>query len=101
MVKVIQINVGGFDNNFCYLIASENSVAPKGILIDPTGELKIVEKELEKNRVKLVMQLITHAHPDHCELIEHFKSKGIKLNYLEGRLQEYPDSEVGHKKDLK
>lgn len=75
-VKVIQLNVGGFDNNFTYIIASENNQA---ILIDPTGSKEVIEGVIKKSSLKIVAQLLTHSHPDHCELVDYFKEKGVKL----------------------
>lgn len=73
-MKVIQIDVGGFDNNFSYLVIGENNEA---ILIDATGNKELIEKEIQKNNLKVILQLITHRHPDHTELVPYFKSKGI------------------------
>ena len=77
MVKVIQIGVGGFDHNFSYLVHSGASDSKEAALIDPTGNLGVIETELERHKVKVVLQLFTHLHPDHVELLGHFKSKGV------------------------
>jgi len=76
MVKAIQLEVRGFDNNFSYLIFKENS--GKCILIDPTGDLKIIQNALKKNNLLVEMVLLTHNHPDHCELLKYFESIGVK-----------------------
>ncbi|MFA5931030.1 MAG: MBL fold metallo-hydrolase [archaeon] len=78
MIKVIQIKVGGFDNNFSYLIFDSSSKQKEAILIDSTGEANAIEKEILKHKIKVIAQLFTHAHPDHCELIDYFELKGIK-----------------------
>jgi len=75
MVKVVQINVGGFDNNFSYLVLGEEKEA---ILIDATGNLKTIEKAIFEHKAKLILALFTHSHPDHCELLPHFESIGVK-----------------------
>jgi len=75
-MKVVQISVEGFDNNFSYLIIGENKEA---FLIDPTGSKDIIEEVVKENKVNVVAQLLTHSHPDHYELVDYFKSKGIKL----------------------
>jgi glyoxylase-like metal-dependent hydrolase (beta-lactamase superfamily II) len=74
-MKIIQISVKGFDNNFSYLIIGKNK---ESILIDPTGELSEIEKEINKNKSKVIALLLTHSHPDHCELTKHF-SKNSKI----------------------
>ena len=43
MAKVIQIGVGGFDNNFSYLVLGEKGHSTEGILIDPTGNLAAID----------------------------------------------------------
>jgi glyoxylase-like metal-dependent hydrolase (beta-lactamase superfamily II) len=77
MVNVIQLNVGGFDNNFSYLVTKSKG-SKEAVLIDATGDLSLIKNEVNKLGLKLVLQLFTHAHPDHCELIEEFKSLGVK-----------------------
>jgi hydroxyacylglutathione hydrolase len=68
-MKIIQISVGGFNNNFSYLIIGKNN---ESVLIDPTGELNKIEEEIKKNKTKVTGILLTHSHPDHCELVKHF-----------------------------
>ena len=77
--------VGGFDNNFSYLIIGKNS---ESILIDPTGDLTKIEEEIKKNKAKLIGVFLTHSHPDHCELVEYF-SKNTKVFFpKEGKIGE-------------
>lgn len=68
-MKIIQIEVGGFDNNFSYLIIGKNH---ESILIDPTGSAEKIEEEISKNRALVKGLFFTHSHPDHCELAEYF-----------------------------
>ncbi len=85
VMKVIQIDVGGFDNNFSYLVVGENNEA---ILIDATGNKEAIEEEIQKNNLKVTLQLITHRHPDHTEFVPYFKSKGIPFLQYEDFLKE-------------
>lgn len=89
-MKTIQINVGGFDNNFSYLIIGENN---SGILIDPTGDKEKILSVLKSNKIKLILQLITHAHPNHVELVKYFSEQGIKLKQF-SQLLEKPVFEI-------
>jgi len=73
-MKIIQIEVNGFDNNFSYLIIGENT---ESILIDPTGDIECINKEINKNKAKIVCLLLTHAHPDHCELVNNFSNAKV------------------------
>jgi glyoxylase-like metal-dependent hydrolase (beta-lactamase superfamily II) len=79
-MQIIQLNVGGFDNNYSYLLVGENNEA---ILIDPTGAKEVIEQAIKDNNLKLVMQLLTHDHFDHTELVDYFKDKGIPLKSFE------------------
>ena len=79
-MKIIQLNVGGFDNNFSYILIGENNEA---VIIDPTGNKELIESTLIKNKLNLVSQLTTHAHPDHTELVTYFLKKGVKLKNFE------------------
>lgn len=76
MVRVIQVNVGGFDNNFSYIVTKAPS-SKEAVLIDPTGDLSAIEHALKSYDLTVKMQIFTHAHPDHTELMHHFVSKGI------------------------
>lgn len=71
-MEIAQLNVGGFDNNFTYIVVGENKEC---IIIDPTGSVNVIESYLTKYSLKPVLQLITHAHPDHIENIEYFSEK--------------------------
>lgn len=79
-MKIIQLEVGGFDNNFSYILVGENNNA---VIIDPTGDKELIENTLIKNKLNLVAQLTTHAHPDHTELVNYFLKKAIKLKSFE------------------
>jgi len=84
-MKIIQIEVKGFDNNFSYLIIGKNN---KSILIDPTGDIESIQKEITKNKTNIIGILLTHSHPDHCELVEHFSKNTKVLFPKEGKLGE-------------
>jgi hydroxyacylglutathione hydrolase len=85
MIKILQLAVGGFDKNFSYLIYDENKIA---VLIDPTGDKEIIEKAIKENSLEVILQLLTHRHPDHTELVPYFKEKGIPFLQYEDFLKE-------------
>ena len=68
---------GGFDRNFCYLIANSEKEA---ILIDPFNDERIY-KILENKELKLRYIINTHSHFDHIEgndfLIKKTNAKAI------------------------
>ncbi len=78
MVRVIQVHVGGFDNNFSYLVTKAPSFR-EAVLIDPTGDLSAIEKAVSDYGLDIKMQIFTHAHPDHTELMQHFVSKKVPV----------------------
>ncbi len=76
VVKILQLNVKGFDNNFSYLVIGAKK---ESVLIDPTGDKKIIENAIKKSKARLVLLLTTHSHPDHKELLNYFLQKNISL----------------------
>jgi len=84
-MKVIQLAVGGFDNNYSYLVLDENNI---GVLIDPTGNKEIIKSEIAKYDAKIILQLLTHRHPDHVENVPYFKEKGIPFLQFEDYVKE-------------
>jgi hydroxyacylglutathione hydrolase len=84
-MKVIQLAVGGFDNNYSYLVLDENNI---GVLIDPTGNKEIIENAIKKYDAKIILQLLTHRHPDHIENVPYFKEKGIPFLQFEDFVKE-------------
>jgi len=76
MVKVIQVNVGGFDNNFSYLVYGSQNQA---LLIDATGSRNAIEKEIREHNLTVVAQIVTHTHFDHVENVGYFLEKNIPL----------------------
>ncbi|OGV56657.1 MAG: hypothetical protein A2X49_08645 [Lentisphaerae bacterium GWF2_52_8] len=63
-MKVIQLKVGGLDDNFSYLLRDEDSGA--SALVDPCGDTAIIRSAVEKEaQLKPHFILITHGHHDH------------------------------------
>ncbi|MBS3137615.1 MBL fold metallo-hydrolase [Candidatus Woesearchaeota archaeon] len=74
MLQVIQFATKGYDNNFSYLIYDEQS--KEAIIVDPCGNIQLIEKEIEKKNLQLNYIINTHSHFDHIE-----KNKEIKTSY--------------------
>jgi len=95
MVKIIQLQVGGFDNNFSYIVIGEKKHSKDVLLIDPTGERSIIENKIKEMDLKVVLQALTHNHPDHCELVDYFKLKGVQtLLPSSKKLGEFEEKDV-------
>ena len=62
--KIKQIAVGGFDDNFSYIVESGNSFA----VIDPAGDAAKIIAAFPPGRV-LQYYLLTHEHPDHADAL--------------------------------
>ena len=64
MIKVKQLDVGGFDSNFSYLIYDEES--RDAAVIDPCGDGNIIRKALlDASPLNPCYILLTHSHRDH------------------------------------
>lgn len=84
-MEIIQIDVNGFDSNFSYIVVGENN---NGIIIDPTGDLNKILEVINKKKLVIVAQLLTHAHPDHIENVDYFLEKKVPLRKYEDFLKE-------------
>ncbi|MBT4870468.1 MAG: MBL fold metallo-hydrolase [Candidatus Diapherotrites archaeon] len=93
-MKIEQLNVGGFDNNYTYVIINENKEC---ILIDPTGSKQIIDAYLKEHSLKPVLQLITHAHPDHIENVEYYAKKKVPLKVFSDFQKQSKFSVIGLK----
>lgn len=64
MIIIEQLRVGGFDDNFSYLLFEPRSGA--AALVDPCGDIETIKQaftahpDLKPNHI-----LLTHGHPDH------------------------------------
>ncbi|MCP3965791.1 MAG: MBL fold metallo-hydrolase [Lentisphaerae bacterium] len=66
--KVTQLKVGGFDDNFSYLITAENGDA---VIVDPCGDTNIIKTAFRNNKkIKPRYILLTHSHNDHTSGIK-------------------------------
>lgn len=63
MIK--QFLVGGFDDNFSYLITDTSST--KVAVVDPAGDLSELISFVESESLTITSILITHSHFDHIE----------------------------------
>jgi hydroxyacylglutathione hydrolase len=57
-----QMEVGRF-SVFAYLIGSEN--AGEALVIDPAGDMELIVREAEKNKLRIKYIVNTHSHVDH------------------------------------
>lgn len=68
-----QLSIGGYDNNFSYLIIS--SKTNEAFIIDPDNIPYILEK-IKENSIKPIGIILTHSHLDHTrgtpEMLKHF-----------------------------
>ncbi len=62
---VHQVAVGGFDNNFSYVIA--DTVSRQACIVDPSGDFAPVARFIETNDCHIVGILLTHTHHDHFD----------------------------------
>lgn len=81
-VSVSQILVGGFDNNFSYLVTEKGT--KKTAVIDPSGDVALILNSLTENNLTLESILVTHTHFDHIdglkELLSHYPKTPIYVH---------------------
>ena len=75
MLIVKQLDVGGFDSNFSYLLYDEES--REAALVDPCGDIDVIhEAMLEASPLSPSYIFLTHSHADHisavCEVRKSF-----------------------------
>ena len=88
-----QLDVGGFDNNFSYVMYDENT--SEAAIIDPCGDSKIIENIFIKNSNLIPKYiLITHGHFDHISALKHIKS------HFNIPVYAHPNCTYEHEKDL-
>jgi glyoxylase-like metal-dependent hydrolase (beta-lactamase superfamily II) len=69
--------VGELETN-CYILGDEKT--REGVVIDPGGELKEIEKAIEKLNLEIKYIILTHGHGDHIGVLSEMKKKtGAKI----------------------
>lgn len=66
-LQVQQILVGGFDDNFSYIIYSDGT--HEACIVDPSGNFDLVLKKVTELQMDVVGILITHTHHDHIDAL--------------------------------
>ncbi|HBC87293.1 MAG TPA: hypothetical protein DCZ94_10085 [Lentisphaeria bacterium] len=73
MIKIHQINVGGFDSNFSYLLHDEKT--GDAAIVDPCGSTQLIKDKflcIKKSFPKYI--LLTHGHGDHVSGVDSVKA---------------------------
>lgn len=73
MFTFLQIPVGGFDENFSYIVWEEER--RKGALVDPTGSFAKIKEAFSPLLPPIAVEyiLLTHSHKDHLSALEEAK----------------------------
>ena len=66
-VRVTQLYVNGFDDNFSYLLFDEASRS--GFIVDPSGTFQRVLHAVDTLDLKIEGIILTHTHPDHYDAL--------------------------------
>ncbi len=69
-LQIFEFNVGEIETN-CYLLV--NTDTRETIIVDPGGDAPLLQKHIEKNGLKPVAILLTHAHYDHAHHAKELK----------------------------
>lgn len=74
MIKIKQLDVGGFDSNYSYLLCDEEN--GDAALVDPNGNILLIQDAVEKfQNINPKYILLTHGHGDHTsgvKVVRHF-----------------------------
>lgn len=62
--------VGELETN-CYILGDEDS--KEGMVIDPGGDFKVIEKALKESNLDIKYILLTHGHSDHIAVLSELK----------------------------
>lgn len=65
---IIQLSVGGFDNNFSYFVS--DGVSKEIVVVDPAGDMEDMLAEIHAHKFQPSAILLTHSHFDHVEGVD-------------------------------
>lgn len=92
-MQVHQLRVGGFDQNFSYLLFDDES--GEAALIDPCGDIDVIRKAVSEHpRIRSRYILLTHGHRDHCSGVS-----GVK-GFFNAPVAAHPDCRVPHEIEI-
>lgn len=66
-IRVTQIGVGGFDENFSYII--HDLATKEGFVVDPSGTFQRVIHAVQTLNIQIHSILLTHSHGDHYDAL--------------------------------
>ncbi|HVP37094.1 MAG TPA: MBL fold metallo-hydrolase [Terriglobales bacterium] len=64
------LTVGELETN-CYILGDEGS--KEGLVIDPGGDFKIIEKAIKELNLNIKYIVLTHGHSDHIQVLAELK----------------------------
>ncbi len=74
---VRQISVGGYDNNFSYVLFDVDTKA--AIVIDPAGDTDMILEQIQDYELELRHIFLTHTHHDHIEGIPRIAERYVDI----------------------
>lgn len=66
-LSVLQVAVGGFDDNFSYLILDD--VTKQAFVVDPSGSYDMLREQIIESGAQIAGILLTHTHQDHQDAL--------------------------------
>jgi glyoxylase-like metal-dependent hydrolase (beta-lactamase superfamily II) len=66
-LHIEQILVGGFDENFSYIIHCDD--AHQALVVDPSGDFSLLQGHISRLQLEVVGILLTHTHRDHIDAL--------------------------------
>jgi glyoxylase-like metal-dependent hydrolase (beta-lactamase superfamily II) len=77
---VQQFAIGGFDDNFSYVVADD--VSGHAFIVDPAGDIEQAFAYINEHRYQLTGVLVTHTHFDHVEKLDEVLERAAVPVYI-------------------
>ena len=89
-----KLTVGELDTN-CYILGDYETKV--GLVIDPGGEVDLIEKEINKLKLKVEYIVLTHGHGDHIAALSELKKitgAQVLIHQLDAEMLSEPEKNL-------
>ncbi|MDH4223651.1 MAG: MBL fold metallo-hydrolase [candidate division Zixibacteria bacterium] len=86
--------VGELETN-CYILGDDETL--EGMVIDPGGEIDLIEKAIKQSNLRIKYIVLTHGHGDHIAVLAELKSKTgaqILIHHLDAEMLSEPEKNL-------
>lgn len=89
-----KLTVGELDTN-CYILGDDDTRV--GMVIDPGGEIDLIEREIRELRLKIKYIVLTHGHGDHIAALSELKERTgaqVLIHHLDAEMLTKPEKNL-------